>query len=137
MAISSGNVMNIETTKIPEIVVKCKTCDNVLVTLFSLATALSPAMAGIKSDERDVRMEDGKNKRGKTIPLIIPYRLIAVSEDSPYNKSLAGIIVFSTVLKIEFKLDVAEIGSATPNILKVIFFDFCFGFFEYGFLSKM
>lgn len=72
MAISLGNATNTATTNIPEIAVKCITIDNVFVTLFSLATALSPATAGISKDESDVSIEDGKNNMGKTIPLIIP-----------------------------------------------------------------
>lgn len=64
--------MNTATTNIPEIAVKCNTCDSVLVTLFSLATALSPATAGINRDESDVKIEEGKNNMGRTIPLIIP-----------------------------------------------------------------
>lgn len=72
MAISLGNVINTATTNIPEMAVKCNTCDNVLETLFSLETALSPATAGINKDESEVNIEEGKNKIGRTIPLIIP-----------------------------------------------------------------
>lgn len=72
MAISLGNDTNTATTNTPEIVVKWITWDNVLETLFSLASALSPATAGINKDERDVNIEEGKNNNGSTIPLIIP-----------------------------------------------------------------
>lgn len=120
MAISLGNATNTATTKTPEIAVKCKTLESVPETFFSFAAALSPATEGIKIEERDVKNEDGKNKIGKTIPFIMPYRLIAVSAENPYIRSLAGIIVFSTVLNIAFKYEVAESGNDIPRILKIM-----------------
>ncbi|KAF5029484.1 hypothetical protein SDC9_91520 [bioreactor metagenome] len=71
-------------------------------------------------EERDVKNDEGKNKRGRTIPFIIPYRLMAASVEMPYKRSLAGIIAFSTVLKMEFKYDVPDRGTEIFRILKIM-----------------
>ncbi|MFA9424144.1 MAG: hypothetical protein ACERLG_11230 [Sedimentibacter sp.] len=118
------------TTKIPDIAVKCNTLDRVDDTLLSLDKALSPAMEGISMEERDVKNEEGKNNRGSTIPLIIPKMLMADSGEIPNNNNRAGIMAFSTVLKIEFMYDVPDRGRIIVIILKIILLDLAFAFFE-------
>jgi len=89
-----------------------------------LDKALSPATEGMSMEESEVRNDDGKNNMGKTIPLIIPYKLMAASVERPYINKRAGIIAFSTVLRIAFKYDVADRGNAIPRILNIIVSDF-------------
>ena len=112
--------MKILTTIIPDKAVKCRTFDKVYVTLVSLFSALSPATEGINIEAKEVNKEDGKKSNGKTIPLIIPYKLIALAEDVPYKISLDGINMFSIIRSAEFIQEVAVKGIATSKILEII-----------------
>ena len=75
--------------------------------------------AGAGNPEYD-KNEEGKNKRGRTIPFIMPYKPIALSTEAPYKISCAGIKIFSTVLKTEFNIEAPDKGKHMLSILGIM-----------------